>query len=252
MLRKNPYFCLFMTTMNIPCDIPVEKLPFMMGGLCLQEPMALITNWIIASVAFVLYYKLRPLSGDFVKNWRFFLISIGLSTFFGGLGHIFFQYTGFYGKIPSWVLGNLAAFFAGKAMISTFLLKQSTNSFLLRLLYFKFLFFTFLALYYESFTFVLIDTVITYLLFCLGYGLYYWRRKGYASFKHMIIGVIILISSAFIFVFELNLSLWLNKDDLSHLIIATTIIFFYISIKRYSEYNMAMPLGERQQHVDEK
>src|SRR5690625_5534161 len=86
----------------------------MMCGLCLQEPMALITNWIIASVAFVLYYKLRPLSGDFVKNWRFFLISIGLSTFFGGLGHIFFQYTGFYGKIPSWVLGNLAAFFADR------------------------------------------------------------------------------------------------------------------------------------------
>lgn len=238
--------------MSTPCDIPMEKLPFMVGNLCLQEPMALITDWLITLVAFILYYKLRPLTGDFVRNWRFFLISIGLSTFFGGLGHLFFEYTGFYGKIPSWVLGNVAAFFAGKAMISTFLLKASSHKFLLNFLYVKFGLFTFLALYYKSFTFVLIDTAITYLVFCLGYGMYYWKKKGFSSFRYMILGVIILISSAFVFVFQINLSLWLNKDDLSHLIIATAIIFFYLSISRFFKDNNALALQGKEQYVTKK
>lgn len=220
--------------MDTPCNIPIEKLPFMFNGLCLQEPMALVTDWLIAGIAFFLYFKLKSQNGDFVRNWRFFLISIGYSTFFGGLGHLFFEYTGFYGKIPSWILGIVAAFYAGRAMISTHLLKGTTYKNLVYFLYVKLGVFTFLALWFESFTFVLIDTSITYLIFCLGYGLYYWKNKGFTSFKYMVFGVLILISSAFIFVFEVNLSLWLNKDDLSHLIIATTIIFFYFSISRFN------------------
>jgi hypothetical protein len=36
------------------CGISPDKLPFQIFGYCLQEPMALITNWLIAITAFIL------------------------------------------------------------------------------------------------------------------------------------------------------------------------------------------------------
>src|SRR5690554_7028356 len=100
------------------CDIPLEKLPFNLFGLCLQEPMALVTNMMIAITCFVIYFRFNPVENSFQKHWKMFYLLFGLSTFFSGFGHMFFNYTGVYGKFPTWTLGLFSAFHAGKAMIS--------------------------------------------------------------------------------------------------------------------------------------
>ena len=46
-----------------------------------------------------------------------------------------------------------------------------------------------------------------------------------------------MLPSAFVFLFKLNLHKWLNKDDLSHLLILTGIIFFYSTLQRWGRKN---------------
>merc|ERR1711991_1018556 len=201
------------------------------------EPMALVTNWIIAITAFVLYFRLRVTENDFQFHWRKFYLFFGLSTFFSGFGHVFFNYFDVYGKYPTWILGLIAAYHAGKAMISLNVLNPSAKKTFNWVLYAKLVTFALLALTLKSFIFVMVDAVITYLFFCLGFGIYYWR-KGLTSFKYTVIAVMILFPSIFIFTLQYNPHIWFNKDDLSHVLMALTIIFFYLGVSRLNEIEL--------------
>jgi len=227
------------------CEIPLEKLPFDFYGLCLQEPMALVTNMIIAITCFVIYFRFNPVENNFQKHWKMFYLLFGLSTFFSGFGHMFFNYTGVYGKFPTWTLGLFSAFYAGKAMISLNVLKPQTHKFFLNLLYIKLIAFVVLALSFQSFIFVMADAVITYLFFCMGFGIYYWR-KGLSSFKYTVIAVLVLIPSIFIFTLQYNPHLWFNKEDLSHVLMTATIIFFYFGVIRLDQLDLDEVISTKQ------
>jgi hypothetical protein len=229
-----PYFCA-MFMMSVDCNLPEELLPFELFGLCLQEPMALITNWLIALTSFTLFFRIqRPLS-SFSKHWRLFYLYFGISTFFGGLGHVLFNYFGIPGKFPCWIFGGLSAFHAAKAMISVNMLTKNLQLIITLFLWVKLFALTSLALYFGSFLFVMIDAVITYLFFCMGFGFYYWSI-GYSNFKYTVYAIIILLPSIFIFTLKLNPHIWFNKDDLSHILMVITIIFFYLGIRGFGMF----------------
>ena len=227
------------------CDIPADKLPFSIGGLCLQEPTALMSNMLISITAFVIYYRYKsnatPIESDFHRHWKQFFLFIGLSTFFGGFGHVFFYYTGFYGKFPSWILAFIAAYHSSKAMISLPIISRNLYQFALVFIFLKFIIFLGLALYTNNFLFVTLDSIITYLFFCMGLGIYYWQ-KGLESFKFTVLAVLVLIPSVFIFTLDLNPGLWFNKNDLSHVLIAITIVLFYIGIINFKHPTLAEKL----------
>ncbi|SFT73593.1 hypothetical protein SAMN05216474_2031 [Lishizhenia tianjinensis] len=215
------------------CGISPEKLPYTFAGLCLQEPMALITNWLIATICFVCYYNLGKPESEFEKYWKGFYMLFGLSTVFGGLGHTFFYYTDIYGKFPCWTLGILTSFYAGKAMISLY--NPLRKKLLTRILIAKAVILWVLAIALKSFLFVTVDAVVAYLIFCGGFGVYFWK-KGMEGFKYIVFGVVILIPSAFIFLLKLNPHIWFNKDDLSHVLMMITITFFYFGIRFMANY----------------
>lgn len=215
------------------CALPIEKLPFTMFGLCLQEPMALVLNWVMAFTSFYFFTRIQNPVTLFQKHWKLFYLMFGVSTFFGGLGHLLYNYFGVYGKFPCWFFGVFAAFYAGKAMISIPVLSEVTQRKLTYFLAFKAFFFASAAILTKSFLFVMVDATITYLFFCLGFGLYYWK-KGYASFRFTVYAVLILIPSVFIFIFQVNLHLWFNKDDLSHVLMVMTIVLFYLGIVNFT------------------
>lgn len=230
------------------CDIPADKLPFSIGGLCLQEPTAFLSNMLISFTAFVIYYKYKSeklsFESDFHKHWKLFFLYIGCGTFLGGFGHVFFQYTGYYGKFPSWILAFIAAFHAAKAMISLPILSKKMYRFALGFIFVKFFILLGLALYTKMFLYVTIDTSITYLIFCMGLGIHYWL-KGLDSFKYTVLAVAVVIPSVFIFTLNLNPGLWFNKNDLSHVLIAITIVIFYIGIVRFNQINFTPAIAQR-------
>jgi hypothetical protein len=208
---------------------------FKLFGLHLQEPMALITNWMMSAFCFFAFYKLRK-NFDFDVIWwkRFFLI-FAISTFFGGLGHLLFQYFERPGKFPNWMTGILAGYFAGKSMLVHMkdVVIQKRLEFIL---IFKGSVFLILGLAFQNFLFIAIDSIVTYLFFCgvLGYVLF---KKGILEMRFIYYGVLICLPSAFIFILKFNLHKWLNKDDLSHFLMLACLVFFFIGASKRAEKN---------------
>ena len=204
-------------------------------GLCLQEPMALVTNWLIALTSIFLFFQIKKPYSQFRRHWRKFYLYFAISTFFGGMGHLFFNYFDVYGKFPCWIFGVIASFHAGKAMISVNMIKAELKKKLTIFLALKGAVLILLAMFLGSFIFIMIDAILSYLIFCLGFGAYYWK-KGYDSFKYTVYAIIILFPSIFIFLLKFNPHLWFNKDDLSHVLMVITIIFFYIGVRKFTKF----------------
>ncbi len=198
-------------------------------GLRLQEPMALITNWLMALFSFYAYGHLNKGESAFQTAWKSFYLMLGISTTFGGLGHLFFQYSSFYGKFPSWIFGILAGVYASFGMIST-IENEKRRNLLRKLVVIKSSVLLLTALLTVKFLFVAIDTTLTYILFC-GFLAYRLHKKDWEGVQYFYLGVLALLPSAFIFGLKVNLSLWLNKDDLSHLFMLACLIFFYFGVR---------------------
>jgi hypothetical protein len=213
----------------------VEKIQFEFLGLHLQEPMALLFNWIIAGFCFFAFSKLGKYRNEANFYWRVFYLTFGISTVFGGLGHLFFQYAGFPGKYPCWILGCVANGFAGMGMLN-FRGISKPKSYAYTIIWVKSIGLCVASILTQKFIFVAIDAILTYICYTGIYAYILMKRDVRAKFlKNMIIAVIILTPSAFIFIFKLDIHRWLNKDDLSHILMFFTICYFYKGLKEWGQ-----------------
>lgn len=206
-----------------------EIIRFSAFGLNLQEPMALVFNWLMAMVCFLAFLSLKKISSEEIKLWRKFFLFFGLSTFIGGFGHLFFQYFGVYGKFPHWIGGIVSAYFAGSAMLcrmENLRLKKNLQ----RVLIVKAIVFLGLALVLRNFIFVAVDAIVTYLFYCgiIGFSLY---KKGVTAMKFIVVGVLICIPAAFVYILKVYPSIWFNTDDLSHVFMLACVYFFYLGVR---------------------
>ncbi len=169
--------------------------------------------------------------------WKWFFLIFSISTFFGGLGHLFFQQLGVEGKFLNWITGAISGIYLGKAMLFHFERSNkriASETFLIV----KSIVLLFIALYYKKFIFIAIDAIITYVYFAgiLGYILF---KRGVKAMRFVVIGVIIGLPSAFIFILKLNPHKWLNKDDLSHLLMIFCLIYIFKGVKILNDkYNL--------------
>ncbi len=207
-------------------------------GLQLQEPMAIITNMMLS--LFCLFACLRLRRGsDSAANywWRLFYVFFGWSTFFGALGHGLFLYFGVYGKFPCWTLGCIANVFAAKGMMSFQGYSRLTRP-VEWFIWIKSLLFLVLAISTQKFIFVALDAIVTYLTFTGAFA-FVLIKRGLTEMRFMLIGVLILLPSAFIFILKINPHRWLNKDDLSHILMLACIAFFYHGMKVWNNRTTA-------------
>ena len=93
---------------------------FDLFGLTLQEPMALITNWIMAFFCLYSYSVIKKSTEINLVYWKWFFLIFSISAFFGGLGHLFFQQLGVEGKFLNWITGAISGIYLGKAMLFHF------------------------------------------------------------------------------------------------------------------------------------
>lgn len=213
----------------------IEIIEFNWLGLNLQEPMALITNWILASFSFYAFWQLKKGVSRFQDLWKMFYLVLGISMVFGGLGHLFFQYTGIPGKFPSWTGGVLAGVYASFAMISL-MPNRETQKRIETVVLIKSTALLLAAVITQKFFYVAIDTSITYLIFC-GYLGIRLHRKNWQGIKFIYLGVLVLIPSAIIFGLKINIHRWLNKDDLSHVLMLGCIMFFFFGVRATQKLN---------------
>lgn len=214
------------------CDVEVIKFEWL--GLHLQEPMALIMNWLISAFCFFAYFKLRKFVSEANYYWRLFYLSFGISTFFGGLGHIFFEYLGIFGKYPSWTFGTLSNCFAALGMLN-FKNFSFPKNYANWIVWVKGAVMLALALITQKFVFVAVDAIITYIGYTGIYAFFMLKTRNAQFLKQMVIAVLILLPSAFIFLLKINVNRWLNKDDLSHILMLVCIYYFYLGLKEWGQ-----------------
>jgi hypothetical protein len=195
--------------------------------------MAIVTNWMLALFCFYAYFNLKSSADTANFYWKRFFLIFGISTIFGSVGHAFFYYLGMPGKIPSWTLGCLSNIMAALGMLR-FEGYTKLKAIAIPLVWMKSALLLALSLIFMKFVFVAIDAILTYILYT-GIYAFVLKKRGVMEMKWMIIGVMVMLPSAFIFLLKLNVHRWLNKDDLSHLFMLTGIIFFYISMKKWGE-----------------
>ncbi len=212
-----------------------EIIEFEWMGMHLQEPMALITNWILTLFSFYAFSQLKKGVSQFQDLWKIFFLILGISTFFGGLGHLLFQYAGIPGKFPSWTLGTVAGVFASFAMI-ILIERPETQKRVRQLVLIKSFLLLTTAIITRKFLFIIVDTSITYLIFC-GYFAYHLHKKNVEGIKLIALGVLVLSPSVLIYTLKINVHTWLNRDDLSHVLMLGCIIFFYLGVRATQELN---------------
>jgi hypothetical protein len=195
-------------------------------GLKLQEPMSLVFNILMAFLSFIAYFSLKDDKSEEIKYWKLFFLFFGLSTFVGGFGHLFFQYFGVYGKFPHWIGGVISAYFAGKAMLCH-LENIKLKKVLGQILIVKAVAFLGLSLMLQNFIFVAVDAIATYFFYCgiIGFNL---MKKGIYAMKYIVLGVLICIPAAFVYILKINPGRWFNTDDLSHVFMFACVFFFYL------------------------
>lgn len=205
---------------------------FTLGGLQLQEPSTFVSDILLASVCFILCYKTYKLNQSNNSFFLKFFLFLGISTFVGAFGHMFFQYGGKVGKFPSWIFASIATFFFCTAMIDDvpiFFNKRWKS-----LIWIKGIVLLALSLVFSKFIFIAIDSILSYLIFGGAFGRQLWKASR-EHMRYIVYGTIVLIPSAFVFILDVNLHELFNRDDLSHFIIMATIIFYYKAISERSK-----------------
>lgn len=199
--------------------------------------MALITNGLIALFSFWAY---RSLNQDEAKNpyWKLFFLFLGVSSFIGALGHTFFQYFGIPGKMPSWTIATMGNVCSALAILKYDQKIEAKNPWVI-FVFAKSAVCLTLALVKFKFMFIACDAIVSYLMFTGGYAVYL-MQKGVIEMKFMILGVCVMLPSAFVFIFKFSPFLWLNKDDISHLLIVFGVACFYVGAKKLQTNKLSL------------
>lgn len=185
--------------------------------------MAMVTNIVVVLSCL---YALSRRNFARLIFWRWFMVLFALASFFGGLSHLFWNYWGFYGKIVPWFFGVLATSVLIYAMVDLFRIGAKTSKIIAVLIALKAFLVLLLAYCNWNFLFVAIDTIGSLFLAC---GIGSWilfNKKGLKSARFISYGVLVMLPAAGVFLFKFDLHRWLNREDLSHLLIAIGLLFF--------------------------
>ena len=161
--------------------------------------------------------------------------------FLGGMGHLMFNYWGFYGKYLPWLLGILSVFFVEKAMIS--LLYDPSKIFWNKVSLIK----LFIVLFLEILAFYFVDMSkdhsigLTIPVINLGLGFIFslallgnkFKKELHKDFVYMIYGFLLLVPSGLLLSFKINFHPWFDKNDFGHLILIIAMLLYFKAIKSY-------------------
>ncbi len=221
-----------------------EKIEWDFMGLHLLEPNAMIGDVIIFTLAITLAIKVKKHSKQpvFFTLWKWFFIIFGVGFLMGGFGHLFYNYLGLTGKYFSWYSGMFAALMIELAMISIFPIVEWRKK-LQAISYIKLVLSIAIATYIYFTVDLIADPskglIVPTLNSVVGLGLslgflgYYYQRKIDLSFRYFWISTLILIPSAIFQAMKINVHQWFDRNDMSHVLLITSIALYFAAIKKY-------------------
>lgn len=195
----------------------------------MMEPMALFFNWVIAAQCLTHAFQLKKLEQQttFNSNWYFFFLCFGVSTFFGGLSHFFYHYTGMLGKVPGWSLAILAITFLELAVVPSI----SSSVLYKRIIWLFTIIVLLVTVIRLEFVWVTIHTALG-LVVVLTLSSIKQIRLSSTQWWGYIFGVFFMLLSLPFMIGKIDLHVWFNRHDISHLLMIGTLYWFYITTRR--------------------
>ena len=202
----------------------MEKIVVEWHGITLMEPVVFLTNWLISFQCLYYFKESYESSGrsSFHKNWRYFFLLFGLSTFFGGLSHLLFFYFDLTGKIPGWSCAILSITFLELAVLSFRKVIRNWE----KLVWIQTALIFILLLFDFKFLWVTLQTIIG-LVLVLGVYSIIQVRNGEKGWKGYLFGIGWMIVSVPVVILEVDPAIWFNRHDISHLFMMLCLHQFY-------------------------
>lgn len=239
-----------------------DKLEIQLFGFDLLEPNTFIGDVIIFALSIFLAYKTGKLSakGNYFLFWKWFFIVFGISFLAGGFGHLFYNYWSLPGKYTGWYSGMVATLLIEVAFLSVF----PNEKWRMRL--------TVFAVVKMSAAFIIeaivlatydlsadqskglfIPTLSSVLGLALVFGLLatYYRSKIDESFRVFHLCVLVLVPPVFFQLFKINFAPWLDRNDVSHIMILVSLPLYFYAIRTYAENIKKEGAGVSRKHERE-
>lgn len=194
----------------------------------LLEPVVFLTNWMLSFQCFYYFIRLNR-KHNTTKSffyWKYFFFLFAISTFFGGLSHLFFHYWELWGKIPGWSAAICSITFLELAVLSH---QEKNTQFWNGIVWFQLvLIFTLLIIDFR-FIWVTVQTAVG-LIFVLGIYSIHQLKKSNTVWKGYLIGIGWMIVSVPIAILKIDLAIWFNHQDISHVFMLLCLYCFYKTV----------------------
>lgn len=208
----------------------MSELPILhLGKWILMEPMSFLTDAFVAITCVILSDKLASKGGKTTSTYlyRFFFLSIGFSSFFGGMTHLFAYYlNGLEMRVATWVFIGFGVFAMQVVTANNFFPSRAKIPLMIG---FTVQFFTYVFMLWEvmHFKVVIINTMIGLLFFVVPVEFLNYRKTKGRESLFIAYGIVLVLFSTIIHVFKLSPHFWFNHNDLAHVITGLCMIVIY-------------------------
>jgi len=211
----------------------MEKANIEWYGITFLEPVVFLTNWMITIQCFYYFQKFQKLEikSAFLFYWKYFFFLFGASTFFGGLSHLLYHYFELWGKIPGWSLAILSITALELAVFHDDAERYKHG---IRFVWVQTLVLFILLVLDFNFNWVTVQTVIGLVLVLGVYSILQVRKKG-ESWRGFLYGIGWMLLSVPVVILKVDLSIWFNRHDISHLLMMLCLHQFYKASLKVSE-----------------
>lgn len=202
------------------------------AGIIVRDPITAITN--LAIFAFGLIYFRRLTKHDLEypnKNWNYFFLFIGLSSFLGVFVHGFSYYMtpGFHFHLW-WLMGvvqGAGVSFAQFGVGSNVFMKRKSLVGILVIA--QFLAFAGIMYFSGSFEIAKIHIAVGLIPIMIYYV--FQGMKGLRAEIFVATGIGVSALTAVVHSLKISLSQWFNYNDISHLLIVTSLVLMYHGVR---------------------
>ena len=209
-----------------------EVLSIEILGIRLDEPVTVATDLIISLVCLYALIFLKRARGK--QNLRLlfilFFAFLGTGTLLGGfLGHGFLYLLDPGWRLPGFLSSMVAVALLEQASLMVLSQHIQHRAWLLLTWLNILLLFSFLVLVMvtQNFLFVVFYVTFNVLILIGGTQLVIYRRSGHVAAGWFLLAVGTGLAGDVIYVLNLNLSEWFNRNDLGHIFLAVSTILFY-------------------------
>ena len=201
-------------------------------NLRIDEPVTTATDLLMAAICFYAYIGIKKNeSTQKIKLYfKYFFLTLGLGTMFGGLlGHAFLYRLTPQWKLLSWIFILISVAIMAHALLE--LARPLVKPWITRIMVGSNLLLLTLVLVYTistlAFSGVQYYSIFGMIVIVGSFSFYIFRKTGSRGTAMFLVAVGVSLLPAFVFSFKWGLSPWFNHNDISHVVLSMSVVVFY-------------------------